>query len=154
MESQGKRNPGQGPARKASAFPGRTVGGREVRVLGVGLGTSTRLILAGLLFAGSTWWALTRFSRPDPFQSPALLSWAWFLRPLEVNAPARLPVVSGTLTAIAVADDGSEAYVSGQQGTLLRYRRGSQEWERLNLPDSLGRPDPVAKPVGRGPTAQ
>lgn len=150
MDLQGKR---KHPLRQAAPPPGRKVRGREGTVLKVSLGTSTRLVLAGLLFAGSTWWALTRFSRPDPFQSPSPFSWAWFLRPLEVNAPARLPVVSGTLTSIAISEDGSEAFVAGQQGTLLRYHRGSQEWESLVLPDSLGRPRLPAKPVDPGPAA-
>jgi hypothetical protein len=151
MELQGQGKPAKGPARKAASQPGRKVRRPQRTVLKVGLGSTARLILAALLFAGSTWWALTRFSRPDPFQSPPLLSWAWFLRPLEVNAPARLPVVSGTLTAIAASEDGAEAWVAGQQGTLLRYRRRSQEWESLTLPDSVGRPALEAKPAGPGP---
>lgn len=133
MELQGKA---KGPVGKTGSL---SRGSRDKHVLlKVGLGKSGRLILAGLLFSASTWWALTRFSRPDPFRKPVFLSWAWWTHPLEVNAPARLPVVSGTLTSIAVTEDGAGAYVAGQQGLLLRYKASSQEWERLAVPDSLG----------------
>lgn len=135
MELQGQSK--RGPLRKAGNV-GRRKENRRGRLQAMGLGKSSRLILAALVFGVSTWWALTRFSRPDPFQSPAFLSWSWWSHPLEINAPARLPVVSGTLTSLAVSPEGKVAYVGGQQGLLLRYRASSQEWERLLLPDSLG----------------
>lgn len=150
MELQGQSKGGkQGPLRK-SGNVGRRNGDRRGRPQGMSLGKSSRLVLAALVFAVSTWWALTRFSRPDPFQSPAFLSWSWWNHPLEINAPARLPVVSGTLTSLAVPPDGEVAYLAGQQGLLLRYRASSQEWERLILPDSLG-DLPAAQPVEAPP---
>ena len=96
-----------------------------------------RLVIATMLFGLSTWWALTRFNRPDPFNAPRVFSLAWWLHPLEVNAPARLPIVSGTLTSFAVGGNGDEIYAAGQQGMLLRYRRSTQVWERITVPDSL-----------------
>jgi len=103
-----------------------------------------QLSLATLLFALSTWWALTRFNRPDPFSSPRVFSLSWWLHPLEINAPARLPIVSGTLTSFAVGGNGDEVYAAGQQGMLLRYKRSSQVWERMMIPDSLSAPAKVA----------
>lgn len=103
-----------------------------------------QLLLATLLFASSTWWALTRFNRPDPFSPPRVFSLSWWLHPLEINAPARLPIVSGTLTSFAVAGDGDAVYATGQQGMLLRYKRSSQVWERILIPDSLSAPGPLA----------
>jgi hypothetical protein len=96
-----------------------------------------RLVVATLLFAMSTWWALTRFNRPDPFAAPKVFSLSWWLHPLEINAPARLPIVTGTLTSFATGANGDEVYVAGQQGMLLRYRRSSQVWARVAIPDSL-----------------
>ena len=122
----------------------KSQGKAKAYLLQVGFGKTSRLILAALLFLASTWWALTRFSRPDPFRKPALLSWAWWTHPLEVNAPARLPVVSGTLTSAAVSDEGAVAYVAGQQGLLLRYKASSQVWERLVVPDSLAENESAA----------
>ena len=141
----------RGPAMKASLRKpgpqGRRQGeagtGKKSVLLAAGFGKSSRLVLAGLLFAASTWWALTRFSRPDPFRKPSLLSWSWWTHPLEVNAPARLPVVSGTLTSLAVADRGAAVYVAGQQGLLIRYRSSSQEWESLHIPESLAEAAPA-----------
>lgn len=130
----------KGTAAKARPFSG---GGRSSAGGRIPLSVAGRLILAGLLFAGSTGWALTRFNRPDPFRSPALFSWSWWVRPLEINAPARLPVVSGTLTALAVGGNGREIFAAGQGGMLLRYSRSSQVWERIPLPDSLAMPAPA-----------
>jgi len=108
-----------------------------------------QFLMAILLFASSTWWALTRFNRPDPFSPPPVFSLSWWLHPLEINAPARLPIVSGTLTSFAVAGDGDVVYATGQQGMLLRYKRSSQVWERILIPDSLSAPGTEIVPDGK-----
>lgn len=126
-----------GPVKKGSGWSVR-----ETREAGTGitLRKAWRPVLAVLLFAASTYFALTRENRPDPLVKHSVFSWQWWLQPLEINAPARLPVVSGTLTSIAVKEDGSEAYLAGQKGMVLRYRSSSERWEKLTIPDSLGRP--------------
>jgi hypothetical protein len=144
MELQNQRKAPLRKARPATSRPdtGKSGPGSQGgfrRLLPMDLDKNVRLILAALLFVGSTWWALTRFSRPDPFRKPDLFSWAWFVHPLEANAPARLPVVSGTLTTLAVVDGRKELLVAGQQGLVLRYKASNQQWENLSIPDSLGR---------------
>lgn len=140
MELQNQK---KAPIRKARPPSGKVAKGRFHFALPLDLEKNARLVLAALLFVGSTWWALTRFSRPDPFRKPELFSWAWFIHPLEVNAPARLPVVSGTLTSLAIAENGKDLLVAGQQGTVLLYRASSQQWENRSVPDSLGKGMPA-----------
>src|SRR5687768_11769319 len=80
-----------------------------------------RIVLALGIFVFSTYWALNKENRPDPFESIRFLSWKWWTNPLEVNAPARLPMVSGTLTSMDISDNGYQVYVAGQAGLLVRY---------------------------------
>ena len=98
------------------------------------------LISAALLLMGSAYLALEQSPRPDPSR-PALpfLSWDWWAYPLEINAEARLPYVTGALTSVGSEAKGEEVVVGGQNGLLLRSVDAGRVWERLALADSLRR---------------
>ena len=66
--------------------------------------------------------------RPNPAAPAPAFSLGWWLEPGEINAFARLPVITGKLIHVAFGTDGKTALAVGEGGTVLRSADGGVSW--------------------------
>ena len=130
------------PAEKSSApaaAPSRRRGAR--------LSPQARLVLALLVLAVSTYFAMTQRPRPDAYRQPSVLSREWWLYPFEWNPPARLPAVGRDLKDVHAIPDTATVYAVGELGTVLVSTDGGETWQTTAARTPLPTPGQTATPA-------
>ena len=75
----------------------------------------------------------------------------WWLKPIEINAPRRLPEVHADFNDVFALKDTGHVWAVGSGGLILHSADSGAHWERQSLVDPK---DPAAdKPVGSAPAA-
>src|SRR5205085_90076 len=95
---------------------------------------------------------------PDPFRAASILSAAWWMYPVESNAPRRLSLTSANLHAVVVQPVTRRVWIAGAGGLLAHSDDGGRSWtqDTVMVPapapatplaaDSAARPAPRKKP--------
>ena len=92
------------------------------------LSSRSRLIAALVVFAAATIVALIQPPWHNSLQPPEKLSTDWAIYPIERNAFARLPVITGSLEEVFVSPNGERIWAVGAGGLVLHSLDGGRTW--------------------------
>lgn len=111
-----------------------------------------------LLFLLSSWIAFRQEPCPNVYAHERTnpLYTDWWLRPIEVNAPLRLPEVQADLNDVFALQGTGHVWVVGSGGLILHSADGGLHWERQYLVDPKDpagdQPVTFQSPPGSQPT--
>lgn len=94
-----------------------------------------------LVFLACSWVAFRQEPHPDAYRQSSLLTADWWLYPVEINAPRRLPLIQADLNDVFALKGTGHVWVVGGGGLILHSSDYGQHWERQYLVDSK---DPAA----------
>jgi photosystem II stability/assembly factor-like uncharacterized protein len=136
-----------GPGDSASALPAGS-GGLGSVARGICFAT------AAAIFLMSSWVAVQQQPRADAYRLTTPLDQEWWLRPVEINAPRRLPLVWADLNDVFVLPGkgqvGPQVWVVGAGGLILHSPDSGRSWQQQHL---LKAPSPGAQPAASAPRA-
>jgi len=107
--------PGRGPAGKVRRFA-------RPRTLW--------LAAAMVLLIAATIVAFRQPPRPDPWSTPIAGTPAWWMAPIERNAPSRIPYVGADLHSVFGLNGGDHVWIVGSDGLILFSHDGGGNWRQ------------------------
>lgn len=92
------------------------------------------LKMFAVVFVGLTGWFVWQSPAANAHRTDSWLDWRFWLRPLEFNAPNRLPYFKNArLLHAAISPDGKRLLLAGEGGLLWVSKDGGVTWEEAKI---------------------
>ena len=92
------------------------------------------IFLAAVLLGATTYVAFTQPPQPNALDPAAFPSLEWWTYPIERDAFARLPVITGYIRDVYVDRDGQKIWAVGNGGLIVHSGDGGTTWARQVMP--------------------